>query len=154
MTQSPVKIQFTQTMYPYLFENSDTIQYQVDALNCITHSSTGNNTDLALWDYISIGYNHTTDHVLGVIYSPQALGRDFGDTPNDIHEAYFCVFDNYVYNIDALTLERLEDDFGEEHGNYCDQSLSDLFDAWVARNQKLKLEQNIEHNSVASKRKI
>lgn len=150
---TPIKIEFTQTMHPYLFENSDSIQQHVDALNRITHAATGD-TQLALWDYISLGYDHATDNVLGLIYSPRALGRNFNDTPNDVHEAYFCVFDNYVYNVDVLTLERLQDDFGEEHDNYCSQPLSDLFDAWVARNQKMTLQQNVEPSTVSSKRKL
>lgn len=152
-----LKIEFTQTMYPKLFSNSDDIQQHVDVLNRITRSHPGD-AGLALWDYISIGYDHATDNILGVVYSPRALGRDFSDTPEDIQEAYFCVFDNYVFGTDALTLERLEEDFGEEHDNYCSQPLSDLFDAWMARNQKRTLEQNIEQNieqtSILSKRKI
>lgn len=150
-----LKIEFTQTMHPYLFENSDSIQQHVDALNRLTRSTTGD-AQLALWEYISIGYDPATGNVLGVVYSPRAFGRNFNfhDTPNDVHEAYFCVFDNYVYNVDALTLERLQDDFGEEHDNYCSQPLSDLFDAWVARNQKITLEQNIELASISSKRKM
>jgi len=151
--RNDLKIEFTQTMYPYMFENGDGVERHVDALNRLTASNTGD-PQLALWDYISLGYDHSNDHVLGVIYSPRALGRDFRDTPNDIHEAYFCVFDNYVYNVDVLTLERLQDDFGEEHDNYCDQSLSDLFDAWVARNQKMTLQKNIDPSTVSSKRKL
>lgn len=150
-----MKVDFTHTMFAGLFSEKWNAKQQVASLNRLTQSEVGN-PNLPMWDCITIGYDREVSEFLMVIYSPRGLGRALSEKePEDVQEAYFCVLDNYIYDLDEpLNWKRLEDDFGEDHEDYCTKPLSEIFDAWVARNQKFTLEQNIDHRTVSSKRKI
>lgn len=152
---APMIMEFTHTMFPGLFGEYWNAEQQVASLNRLSQSHSGN-PDLPMWDCIVIGYDREVSDFLIVIYSPRGLGRTLNKKePEDVQEAYFCVLDNYIYSLDEpINLTRLEDDFGEEHATYCSKPLHEIFDEWVARNQKITLEQNIEHPSISSKRKM
>lgn len=153
---TPMTIEFAHTMFAGLFSEEWNVQQQVASLNRLSQSPFGN-PDLPMWDFIVIGYEHDIEEYLAVIYSPQNLGRVLDrHNSEDVQEAYFCVLDNYIYNLEEkpINITRLEHDFGMSHKIYCSTPLSEIFDAWVARNQKITLEQNIEHNPIASTRKI
>lgn len=152
---TPMKVEFTNTMFVGLFSEEWNAKQQVASLNRLSQSEEGN-PDLPLWDFIVIGYDREVSEFLIAIYSPRALGYGLSKkNPDDVQEAYFCVLDNYIYDLDEpINIARLEEDFGKGHEDHCTKPLSEIFDAWLARNQKLTLEQNIEHPTVSSKRKI
>jgi len=154
---TPMKIEFSNTMFAGLFSEEWNAKQQVASLNRLSQSVAGN-PDLPMWDYISIGYDREVSEFLIVIYSPRGLGRTLSKKePKDVKEAYFCVLDNYIYDLDEpLNLKRLEDDFGEDHSDHVSQPLSEIFDSWCALNQKRTLEKNLKNQTHApsAKRKL
>lgn len=154
---APMKMEFTHTMFAGLFSEQWNAKQQVTSLNRLSNSPAGD-PNLPMWDFIVIGYDREVSEFLVVIYSPRGLGRALnGKSPEDVQEAYFCVLDNYIYHLDEpLNLARLEDDFGEDHENHCPQPLNEIFDAWVARNQKYTIEKSLKNQIHVSptKRKL
>lgn len=146
-------MEFTNPMFPGLFSDPWNAGQQVESLKRVTQFAAGD-PNLEVWDYIVIGYDQEMSEFLAVIYSPRSLGRTLNKkNVNDVQEAYFCLLDNYIYDLEEepLSLQRLEDDFGEDHAQYSSQPLSEIFDSWVARNQKMALEQNIKPTAASSK---
>lgn len=152
---APMKVDFTHTMFVGLFSEEWNAKQQVASLNRLSQSEEGD-PDLPLWDFIVIGYDREVSEFLIAIYSPRALGYGLSKkNPDDVQEAYFCVLDNYIYDLDEpINIARLEDDFGEDHEEHCKKPLSEIFDAWVSRNQKYVIENNLESEVAVSKKRV
>lgn len=154
---TPLKMEFTNTMFAGLFSEEWNADQQVASLNRLSESASGN-LNLPIWDFITIGYDREVSEFLIVIYSPRGLGRHLSKKePEDVEHAYFCLLDNYIYKLDEpLTLARLEEDFGEDHEDHCQKPLNEIFNAWVTRNQKNTLEKVLKNqkNLPSAKRKL
>lgn len=151
------RIEFCEEFRIDMFNDREWLNKEVATLTRISRPIGGNPT-LPVWEAIELGalttgaFNLRTP-VTGLIYSPRVLGRQLNITQWEDCVCAYNAFFNF-FNDNAWNVEEMRERFAPHHAHFCKWNFDDLYQAWVAQQEKQHLLQHVPSAADTARKKI